>query len=210
MVLRHYFSHVGPDGRSAPQRVRRSGYVRNRGGSTVGEALTWTADGGSPAMLVRVLMNSARHRRILLDPRYRDIGIGLALGAPRRGVQNAVTLTLNFGRRSRERVMLAPCAAARTILGATMTDDPIRELLAAIEPQPFWGPKGQTAILEQKVIEAGGDPDIVEQWVEAHGGRLDRTVPVLRRSVLSREAVPDVQRFYLVPDEALRSDAAAA
>jgi len=90
-----------------------------------------------------------------------------------------------------------------------MTDDPIRALLAAIAPQPLWAPKGQTAILEEKVIEAGGDRDAVEQWVDAHGGRRDRTVPKLRRSVLSREPLPDVQRFFLIPDEALRTDVAA-
>ena len=84
-----------------------------------------------------------------------------------------------------------------------MSDDPIRELLAAIDPQPFWGPAGQTAILEDKVIERGGDPAAVEQWVEAHGGRLDRTVPLLHSRVISREPVPDVQRFYLIPREAL-------
>lgn len=91
-----------------------------------------------------------------------------------------------------------------------MTDDPIRELLAGIAPQPFWAPKGQTVILEERVIEAGGDRDAVERWVEAHGGRLDRTVPVGHRSVLSRQVVPDVQRFFLVPDEALVGDAARA
>lgn len=84
-----------------------------------------------------------------------------------------------------------------------MTDDSIRELLAAIAPQPFWGPKGQTVILEADVIRAGADRDVVERWVEAHGGRLDRTVPVGHRSIKSRLAVPDVQRFFLIPDEAL-------
>lgn len=84
-----------------------------------------------------------------------------------------------------------------------MTDDSIRELLAAIAPQPFWGPKGQTVILESDVLEAGADRDAVERWVDAHGGRLDRTVPVGHRSIKSRLAVPDVQRFFLIPDEAL-------
>ena len=84
-----------------------------------------------------------------------------------------------------------------------MTDDSIRELLAAIAPQPFWGPKGQTVILEEKVIEAGGDRDAVERWVEAHGGRLDRTVPVGHRSLLFRGDTPEVQRFFLIPEEAL-------
>ncbi len=84
-----------------------------------------------------------------------------------------------------------------------MTDDPIRELLAAIPPQPFWAPKGLTAIPVDKVIEAGGDPEAVERWVEAHGGRLDRTVPAVHRSVVSRMPTPEAQRFYAVPDEAL-------
>jgi hypothetical protein len=84
-----------------------------------------------------------------------------------------------------------------------MIDDAIRELLAAIEPQPFWAPEGHTVILQEKVIEAGADLEAVEQWVEAHGGRLDRTVPVGHRSVRSRGAVPDVQRFFLIPNEAL-------
>jgi len=91
-----------------------------------------------------------------------------------------------------------------------MSDDPIRDLLAALPPQPFWAPKGQTVILKDAVVEAGGDPDAVEAWVEAHGGRLDRTVPVGHRSVLSRLAVPDVQYFYVMPDEALAARGAAA
>lgn len=91
-----------------------------------------------------------------------------------------------------------------------MSDDPIRELLAAIPPQPFWAPKGQTVLLEEHVIEAGGDLEAVEQWVEAHGGRRDRTVPVAHRSVISRLAVPDVQYFFVMPDEALTGENAAA
>lgn len=89
-------------------------------------------------------------------------------------------------------------------------DDSIRELLASIPPQPFWAPKGQTAILEERLIEAGADLAAVEAWVEAHGGRRDRTVPVQYRSVISRLAVPDVQFFFLVPDEALAPGDSAA
>lgn len=91
-----------------------------------------------------------------------------------------------------------------------MTEDHIRELLAAISPQPFWAPKGHTAILVGKVIEAGGDADAVQRWVEAHGGRLDRTMPAVHRSVLSRGPAPDVQYFFAVPDEALRPATRAA
>ncbi|HEV7884582.1 MAG TPA: hypothetical protein VGO81_13500, partial [Solirubrobacteraceae bacterium] len=67
-----------------------------------------------------------------------------------------------------------------------MTDNPIRTLLASIEPAPFiWAPKGHLVILQTAVEEAGGDPDEVLAWVEAHGGQLDRTLPVVatRRGV---------------------------
>ena len=102
-----------------------------------------------------------------------------------------------------------PAGAAGYAARRVSNDDQIRKLLASIPPQPFWAPQGQSAILEEEVIEAGGDPDAVLAWVEAHGGRLDRTVPKMYRSVISREPTPDPQRFYLVPDEALRVDDAA-
>lgn len=91
-----------------------------------------------------------------------------------------------------------------------MSRDPIRQLLNSLPSQPFWAPKGQTAILEDTVIEAGGDPAAVNAWVEAHGGRLDRTVPATHRSVVSRQPMPDSQRFYVLPDEALADGNGAA
>jgi hypothetical protein len=90
-----------------------------------------------------------------------------------------------------------------------MSDDPIRELLTTLPHQPFWAPQGYTVILEEKVLEAGGDPDAVLAWVEANGGRLDRTVPTARRSVFSQLPVSEGQRFYVVPESALSGDAAA-
>ncbi|MGH2943683.1 MAG: hypothetical protein ACRDLN_13015 [Solirubrobacteraceae bacterium] len=88
-----------------------------------------------------------------------------------------------------------------------MSDDPIRELLADLPRQPFWAPAGQVVILEERVVEAGGDPDAVLAWVEARGGRLDRTVPVASRSVFSSLPVSDVQRYYVLPEPALSDDA---
>ena len=86
-----------------------------------------------------------------------------------------------------------------------MTDDPIRALLAGIEPAPFiWAPTGHVVILQSAVEEAGGDPDEVLGWVEAHGGQLDRTLPVVatRRGVTSIPK-PVGKRYYVVPEEAL-------
>ncbi|MDX6678071.1 MAG: hypothetical protein QOE31_2123, partial [Solirubrobacteraceae bacterium] len=67
-----------------------------------------------------------------------------------------------------------------------MTDDPIRTLLTSLTPAPFiWSPKGTVVIMDEHVQEAGGDSDAVGEWVEAHGGDIDRTLPVVatRRNV---------------------------
>jgi len=100
MVFRQFFSHVSPGGLDARQRILRSGYLRNRRGSKIGETIAWgTAGRATPAGLMRSFMNSSAHRRVLLDRRYRDVGVGLALGAPIGGAGAGATLTLDFGRR---------------------------------------------------------------------------------------------------------------
>lgn len=86
-----------------------------------------------------------------------------------------------------------------------MTDDPIRALLASIDPTPFiWVPKGNIVIMQSAVEEAGGEPDEVTAWVEAHGGELDRTLPVVatRRGVTSVPK-PVGKKYYVVPQSAL-------
>jgi hypothetical protein len=92
-----------------------------------------------------------------------------------------------------------------------MSDDEIRNLLSELPTAPFiWSPKGTVIIMEEKVVEAGGDPDAVATWVEAHGGDLDRTLPVVatRRNVTAIPK-PKGKRYYVVPEkELLRSDAA--
>jgi len=86
-----------------------------------------------------------------------------------------------------------------------MTDDEIRKLLADIDPTPFiWAPKGHVVIMLTAVEEAGGDPDEVTAWVEANGGELTRTLPVVatRRGVTSIPK-PVGKKYYTVPASAL-------
>jgi hypothetical protein len=86
-----------------------------------------------------------------------------------------------------------------------MSDEEIRTLLAGIAPAPFiWAPKGHLVIMESAVEEAGGDPDEVLAWVQARGGQLDRTLPVVatRRGVTSIPK-PVGKRYYVVPEDAL-------
>ena len=99
MVARQFFSHVSPGGMDARQRILRAGYVPKQGGP-LGETIAWGTEGyDTPAQLVRTLMSSTGHRRVLLDRRYRDVGVGFVLGAPVADVDAGATLTLAFGRR---------------------------------------------------------------------------------------------------------------
>lgn len=92
-----------------------------------------------------------------------------------------------------------------------MSDDEIRKLLSELPTAPFiWSAPGTVIIMEEKVVEAGADPEAVAAWVEAHGGDLDRTLPVVatRRGVTAIPK-PKGKRYYVVPEkELLRSDAA--
>jgi uncharacterized protein YkwD len=50
------------------------------------------------AAIVRGWLRSSGHRAILLDGRYDDLGVGIAIGAPRGGTGGA-TFTGDFGAR---------------------------------------------------------------------------------------------------------------
>ena len=103
MERRHYFSHVSRDGSSFVQRIRRTGYLKRAGSWFVGENLAWGAgpNRSSPRGIVAAWMNSPPHRRNILDSRFREIGIGVVVGAPRRGVFSlpAGTYATSFGTR---------------------------------------------------------------------------------------------------------------
>ena len=104
MVRRRFFGHVCPDGSTVVSRVRsRTQYLL---GSlldwSLGENLAWgTGSRGTPRSIVRAWMRSAPHRRTILNRRFRDVGVGVATGAPRRtGGRAALTYTTEFGYRA--------------------------------------------------------------------------------------------------------------
>jgi uncharacterized protein YkwD len=81
-----------------PQRIKRTNYLRGARGWTLGENLAWgTGSAATPARIVSAWMHSPGHRRNILDRRYREFGIGLALGAPTGGP--GATYVNEFGRR---------------------------------------------------------------------------------------------------------------
>ena len=95
MVSRRFFSHVGPGGATLGARLRAAGYR----GHAAGEVLAW-GEGryASPRAAVRSWLHSPPHRRVLLGRRYRDVGVGVALGSPYGGARRrSATYAANLG-----------------------------------------------------------------------------------------------------------------
>ncbi len=83
--------------------------------------------------------------------------------------------------------------------------DPIARLLAGVTPTMFLGnPSGTVALMEERIVEAGGDPDEVLAWVREHGGYPDKTFSVTRRHALSPKQNPPSKAYYVVPEDALK------
>jgi uncharacterized protein YkwD len=103
MVRRGFFSHASSRGAGLNQRLRRSGYARGKRAGQAGEALAWGAGApSSPDVIVAGWIASPRHHRVLLGRDFRDIGVGLAPGAPRATTGDpGVTYTLDTGVRRR-------------------------------------------------------------------------------------------------------------
>jgi uncharacterized protein YkwD len=89
MVRRSYFSHVTPGGARFADRIRAAGYGAGHWWHAA-EALGWgTGPRALPAVVVSEWLASPRHRRIVLDPADRELGVGAAAAAPRRGLPGA-------------------------------------------------------------------------------------------------------------------------
>jgi uncharacterized protein YkwD len=97
MVTRDYFSHVTPGGRGFVARLRAVGYLDDASRWAVGETLAWgRGRRATPSATVAAWMTSPPHRRVLLNRRYRDIGIGVTLGIP-FGRAAGATYAAEFG-----------------------------------------------------------------------------------------------------------------
>jgi uncharacterized protein YkwD len=99
MATHDFFAHDSPTSGSVEARVRRAGYLRSVREWWLGEALAWgKARAGAPRAILRGLLDSPPHRAILLDPGFRDVGVGVVHGAPQGGDTGALTVALDFGR----------------------------------------------------------------------------------------------------------------
>lgn len=98
MVAGNFFSHVSPGGSTLVSRVKRTGYLRGANGWSIGENIAFgTGRYATPEETVDAWMRSPAHRASILRPGFREIGIGIALGAP--GQDGGATYTTDFGTR---------------------------------------------------------------------------------------------------------------
>jgi uncharacterized protein YkwD len=98
MVSEAFFAHVGPDGSNIVQRLLAAGYGNRLGRDwIIGENIAWGQDvKATPRATVANWMASDGHRRNILDDKYAEVGIGVALGAPVDPHWGA-TYTTDFG-----------------------------------------------------------------------------------------------------------------
>lgn len=101
MARRNFFDHVEPDGDDLLDRIRRTTYLDEVTGWALGENIAWGSGRlATPREIVRSWMSSPGHKRNILDKRFTDIGIGVAIGAPvKGGPGDAATWSTEFGTR---------------------------------------------------------------------------------------------------------------
>lgn len=83
MVRAGVFSHAGADGARLVDRVRAAGYLDGARSWWLGEALAWHSGNQTAGQVVDAWLASPPHRRLLLDPGARDVGVGMVPGLPR-------------------------------------------------------------------------------------------------------------------------------
>jgi uncharacterized protein YkwD len=104
MATSGLFRHTSVDGDSFSARVMRYYPAAGYHSWAVGEDLFWRSPDADAAAVVSAWLASASHRRILLDPRWREIGVSAvhATRAPGDFLgREATIVTADFGARTR-------------------------------------------------------------------------------------------------------------
>ena len=98
LVAGSYFSHTGRDGSTIRTRLDAVGYLPPDGGWAIGENLAWgTGALATPGSIMQAWMNSPGHRANILNPDYREIGIGIVAGNPSVANGSGATYANAFG-----------------------------------------------------------------------------------------------------------------
>jgi uncharacterized protein YkwD len=98
MVAERFFAHESPSGADLADRILATGYAHGRGWS-LGENIAWgTGSLATAAEIQRAWMESPGHRANILRRQFREVGIGIAPGAPvDAGGLAGATYTADFG-----------------------------------------------------------------------------------------------------------------
>jgi uncharacterized protein YkwD len=104
LLAQGVFDHGSDDGGAFSSRLRRYYPARDATSWSVGENLLWAPRGLTAPNAVRLWLNSPPHRKIMLDPTWREFGIGgfEADAAPGVYAESGavVVVTLDFGARA--------------------------------------------------------------------------------------------------------------
>lgn len=99
MVRRGYFDHVSPNGGTMQDRIKQTGWFSGGRSYAFAENIAWGSGTlSNPQHIVESWMNSAGHRHNILNRRYTELGVGVALGTPEE--YDGATYTTDFGVKS--------------------------------------------------------------------------------------------------------------
>jgi uncharacterized protein YkwD len=89
-----YFAHTSYDGTAFWKRIQRFYSSANWGFWSVGENLLWSSPGVDPQRALTMWLASPEHRKNMLDPSWREIGVSAVheLGAP--GIYDGLEVTI--------------------------------------------------------------------------------------------------------------------
>jgi uncharacterized protein YkwD len=101
MATKKYFSHSSYNGEYFAKRIIRYGYAKTGYRYWLaGENIYWGSNiYSSPVAVMDTWMASSAHRAIILDPKFRDIGVGTGSCSSFSGQSNVTFYTLDVGRR---------------------------------------------------------------------------------------------------------------
>ena len=102
LAIAGYFSHDWSDGTPFGSWIRRFYPVAGARSWSAAENLEWSAQEVTPAQAVELWLASPAHRRILLDTRWRQVGLGVIRANGAGGIyggQSVVIMAAEFGLR---------------------------------------------------------------------------------------------------------------
>jgi uncharacterized protein YkwD len=100
MASHGYFAHASEDGGAFWKRIQHYYIGSGYGYWSVGENLLWSSPDVDPAEAIKLWFDSPEHKKNMLDPRWREIGIAALHATSAPGVygdQEVTIVTTDFG-----------------------------------------------------------------------------------------------------------------